>query len=238
MSNLQLRAIWKKNDVSPGGSGNPGGSGGSENPNNPGGTGDPDDSENRNNSDNRDDSDNQDKAAVSNTQTPSTNGTLGETPEPTPNTTPGSTFSQATPLTPPEATPYNLENIGDGDTLGAPCKSSLLSLILSALAIVGTIMLLIGADRRRRREPEDTNAGGGRLTLTFATIAGVITPAIYILLDFISSDFFAAGFTLINRWTVFVAAAFATHAAFAVASLISARISRPINYLQPPLETD
>jgi cytochrome bd-type quinol oxidase subunit 2 len=82
---------------------------------------------------------------------------------------------------------------------------SLLSLILSIIAVIISILLIVGALAKRKREDEERQKKGAILRI-LAIIVGVLTPIIWIVLD----DFHQP-MAWINQWTLIVAIAFIVH---------------------------
>jgi hypothetical protein len=107
---------------------------------------------------------------------------------------------------------------GEGGRGGVADAShwSLLSLLLSAVAIAVSLLLLVGGLARRRDEEYDAYGYGGgdrhgpanRLK-ALAVAVGVLTPLLWLLLDDLGGPM-----AFVTVRTVYVAAAFAVHAAF------------------------
>ncbi|MDR1068174.1 MAG: hypothetical protein LBL36_02880 [Clostridiales Family XIII bacterium] len=100
---------------------------------------------------------------------------------------------------------------------------SLLSLIMSAAAIFGSILLLIGAYLRRRArkneerfakdsEDETRRRSARGMLKILAVIAGITTPVVWLLLDDLSQSM-----VVVNTNTMYVGMAFALHLALMIA---------------------
>jgi uncharacterized repeat protein (TIGR02543 family) len=151
------------------------------------------------------------------------------TPEPPTPPTPEPPVAPTTPATPasPAANPDT--NILDIDiplgTVELESAWSLLSLILSLIAVIGTVILAITPLFKRRRnkddqsaddysETDDRESNSRKRTMIFrilSIVAGILTPVIWVILETFSSSI-----VWINRWTPYVAAMFVIYLAMLV----------------------
>jgi amino acid transporter len=110
---------------------------------------------------------------------------------------------------------------------------SLLSLFLSCIAIIAAAVVLLSTLLRRRRDDEgqserftdeegrDDSERTRRRSLllkVLATIAGILTPIVWLILDDLTLPM-----AWINRWTIFVAFLFIVEAVLIVAYVITTR---------------
>jgi uncharacterized repeat protein (TIGR02543 family) len=101
---------------------------------------------------------------------------------------------------------------------------SLLSLIVSLLALFSTLALVLSGLIRRRKHEQDTSEGSAHKTSPYlilmivAAVVGVLTPVVWLVLDTLSQPM-----VWINSWTVFVIAFLVLHLALLVASVIVRR---------------
>ncbi|MDR1778471.1 MAG: isopeptide-forming domain-containing fimbrial protein, partial [Clostridiales Family XIII bacterium] len=154
-------------------------------------------------------------------------------PEPTPEPTPTAVTTSTTPTVTTPVTPVtDSANIGDEDTprsvyLWNNHAWSLVSLILSCIAVVIAIILLVGGLTKRRRDEDYDEVSGaqnattqqqeerekqhrrGNLLRLLAIIIGILTPIVWLILDDLTLPM-----ALFNVWTIIVAFVFLVHIIF------------------------
>jgi amino acid transporter len=91
---------------------------------------------------------------------------------------------------------------------------SLLSLLLSLIAVIIAVLLIAGTTGKRRKDDEidayrdddEDRKKKGRILKVLAVIAGILTPVIWLILDDLSQPI-----AWINQWTLIVGIVFIVH---------------------------
>jgi amino acid transporter len=90
---------------------------------------------------------------------------------------------------------------------------SLLSLLMSLVAVIFSVLLVVGVFMRRREDDyeDEDRRRHGKILKTFTIIVGILTPIVWLILDNLNQPM-----VWINNWTVFVGITFIVHIALLV----------------------